>query len=86
MVNAVAEVVVAPARIGAKAAGGGTHAVAIGPFDDARSGAQGGTADGVIFGASPKTQDHEIRGLALPPGRIADFGRGDPEDWFIEKI
>lgn len=43
-------------------------------------GGEGGTADGVVLGSGPETEDHEIGLLGLPPEWIADVPLGNPED------
>ena len=80
MVGAVAEVVEAKFCIGEKTTGGGAHAVAIGPFDDAGCGKEGGSADRVVFGSGPESENDEIGLLGLPPKWIAYVGGGRPEN------
>ena len=62
------------------AAGCGAHAIAVRPLDDAGGGGEGGPPNGIVFGSGPKAQDHKIRLLVLPPGRVANIRRGGPED------
>ena len=80
MVGAVTKVVEAAFSVGEETTGGSAHAIAIGAFDDAGCGGEGGAADGVVFGAGPETEDDEVRLLGLPPERIADVRGGRPEN------
>lgn len=80
MVGAVAEVVEATFSIGEETAGGGAHAVAIGAFDDVRRGGKGGSANGIVFGAGPETEDNEIRLMGLPPDGVSNVEGGRPEN------
>ena len=86
MVGAVAEVVEASFCIGEESAGGGAHAIAIGTFDDVGRGGEGGTADGVVLGSGPETEDNEIGLLELPPDGAADFRGRRPEDWLFRNF
>ena len=86
MVGAVAKVVEAAFCVGKETAGGGAHAVAIGAFDHAGGGREGRSADGVVFGTSPETEDNEIGLLGLPPERVSNVEWGRPEEWFIENF
>ena len=86
MEGAVAEVVEATFRVDEETAGGGAHAVAIGPFDDAWCGGEGGEADGVVFWAGPEPEDDEIGFLGLPPEWVADVRGGRPEDWLFRNF
>jgi len=78
--GAVAEVVEATFCISKKSTGGSAHAVAIGAFDDMGCSRKGGSADGVVFGAGPEAEDHEIGLLGLPPEWVADVLLGNPEN------
>ena len=80
MEGAVAKVVEAAFCVGEETAGGGAHAVTIGAFDDMGCSRDSGTAGGVVFGASPEAEDHEIGLLGLPPEWVADVLLGNPED------
>ena len=81
----VAEVVEAAFCVGEESAGGGAHAVAIGPFDDVGGGGEGGSADGVVLGASPEAENDEVGffGIATRVGyerrRERARGLGPPE-------
>ena len=86
MVGVVAEVVEPAFGVGEKAAGGGAHAVAIGPFDDAGCSRKGGSADRVVFGSSPETEDDEVGMMILPPEGIADVRGRRPENGIIENF
>ena len=80
MEGAVAEVVEATFRVGEETTGGSTHSIAIGTLDDVGCSRKGGSADGVVLGASPETEDNEIGMMGLPPDWVADFRVGRPED------
>jgi len=80
VVGAVSEVVEAAFSVGEETAGSGAHAVAIGTLDDAWGGREGGSANGVVFGAGPEAKDNEIGFLGLPPEWIADVRGGRPEN------
>ena len=80
MVGAVAEVVEPAVGVGGKTAGGSAHAVAIGAFDDVGCGRESSSADGVILGTGPESEDNEIGLLGLPPAGVADVGGRRPED------
>ena len=83
MVGAVTEVVEATFRVDEETAGGGAHAVAIGPFDDVGGGGEGGEANGVVLGSGPESEDDEIGFLGLPPEGVKNVeGRG-PENRII---
>ena len=86
MVGAVAEVVEAAFRRCKKTTGGSAHAVAIGSFDDAGCGREGSSADRVVLGASPETENDEIGLLGLPPEWIADVRGERPEDGIIWNV
>jgi len=80
VVGAVAEVVEASFCISKKSTGGSAHAVAISAFDDVGCSKEGGSADGVVLGTGPETEDHEIGFLGLPPDWVADVLLGNPEN------
>jgi hypothetical protein len=80
VVGAVAKIVEPAFDVGWKTAGGSAHAVAIGSFDNVRCGGKGGSANGIVFGAGPETEDNEIGLLELPPERIADVLLRNPEN------
>ena len=80
MVDAVTEVVEPTFSVGKETAGGSTHAVAIGSFNNVGCGREGGAADGVVLGTGPESEDHEIEFVRLPPEWIVDVGGGRPED------
>jgi len=86
VVGAVAEVVEASFCIGEESAGGGAHAIAIGTFDDVGRGGEGGTADGVVLGSGPETEDDEIGLLGLPPTGVTNVEGGRPEDWLFRNF
>ena len=86
MVGAVAKVVEPAFCVGEETAGSGAHAVAIGAFDNLRCGGKGGSADRVILGSSPETEDDQIGMMNLPPFFISNLGCRGPEDWFIENF
>ena len=76
----VAEVVEPAFGVGEESAGGGAHAVAIGPFDDVGGGGKSGLADGVVLGAGPEAEDDEIGMMILPPEWVADVRGRRPEN------
>ena len=80
MVGAVAEVVEAAFCVGEETAGGGPHAVAIGTFDDAGCGGKGGSANQIVFGAGPETENGEVGFLGLPPEWVADVLLRNPKN------
>lgn len=80
MVGAVAEVVEPAFCVGKETAGGSTHAIAIGAFDDVGCGREGSSADRVVLGAGPETKNDEIGFVGLPPERIADVLLRNPEN------
>ena len=43
-------------------------------------GGEGGSADGVVLGASPEAENDEVGFLGLPPEWVADVRGGGPED------
>ena len=86
MVGAVTEVVEPTFSVGEETAGGSTHAVAIGSFNNVGCGREGRSADGVVLRASPETENDEIRLLGLPPEWIADVGGRGPEDWLFRNF
>ena len=79
----VAEVVEPAFGVGEESAGGGAHAVAIGPFDDVGGGGEGGEANGVVLGAGPEAKDDEIGFLGLPPDWVADVLLRNPKNRII---
>ena len=82
----VAKVVEPAFCVGEKTAGSGAHAIAIGPFDDAGGGREGGSADRVVLGTGPESKDHEIGLLRLPPEWIADVLLRNPENGIIWNV
>ena len=82
----VAEVVEPAFGVGEESAGGGAHAVAIGPFDDVGGGGEGGSADGVVLGASPEAENDEVGFLGLPPEWVTNVGGRGPEDWVLQNF
>ena len=85
-VSAVAKVVEAAFSVSEETAGGGAHAVAISAFDDVGCSRKGGSADGVVLGSGPKTEDNEIGMMILPPFFISNLGWRGPEDWFFRNF
>ena len=82
----VAEVVEATFCVDEETAGGGAHAVAIGAYDDVGGDGESGAADGVVFGAGPKSENDEIGFLGLPPAGVTNVGGGRPEDRIILNV
>ena len=80
MVDAVTEVVEPTFSVGKETAGGSTHAVAIGSFNNVGCGREGSSADGVILGTGPESEDNEIGLLGLPPAGVADVLLRNPEN------
>ncbi len=76
----IAEVVVAAFEEGERPAGGGAHAVAVRPFDDAVGGGEGGAADGIVFGAGPESEDDEIGMMILPPKGVENVLLRNPKN------
>ena len=72
MIGAVTKVVKATFRICKKTAGGSAHAVAIGAFDDVGGGRECSSADRVVLGTGPESEDDQIGFVGLPPDWIAD--------------
>ena len=72
MVGAVAKVVEAAFSVGGETAGGSAYAVAIGPFDDMGCGRECSSADRVVLGTGPESEDDQIGFVGLPPDWIAD--------------
>ena len=79
-VSAVAEVVEAAFCVGEESAGGGAHAVAIGPFDDVGGGRKSSASDRVLLGTSPETEYNEIGLLGLPPEWVSNVLLRNPEN------
>jgi len=86
VVGAVTEVVEAAFSVGEETAGGSAHAVAIGAFDDMGCSRKGGSANGVVLGTSPESENDEIGFLGLPPERIADVLLRNPENRIILNV
>ena len=86
MVGAVAKVVEAAFSIGEETAGGGAQAVAIGAFDYAGCGREGGAADGGVLGSGPEAKDDEIGMMILPPEWIVDVLLRNPENRIILNV
>ena len=86
MVGAVAEEVEATFCISKESTRGSAHAIAIGTFDDVGRGGEGGTADGVVLGSGPETEDNEIGLLELPPTGVTNVQGGRPEDGIILNV
>ena len=86
MVGEVAEVVEAAFCVGEETTGCGAHAVAIGTFDDAGCGGDGGSSDGVVLGSGPESKDDEIGLLGLPPLIVSNLGLGNPKNRVILNV
>ena len=86
MVGAVAEVVEAAFSVGEETAGGSAHAIAIGSFDDPGCGREGSSANGVVLGTGPETEDDEIGMMILPPEWVSNVEGGRPEDWLFRNF
>ena len=84
--GAVTEVVEAAFYVSEETTGGGPHAVAIGAFDDSWGGREGSTANRVVFGTGPKTENHKIGPLKLPPLFVSNLGRGNPKNRIILNV
>ena len=86
MVGAVTEVVEATFSVGKETAGGSTHAVAIGSFDDPGCGRKGSATDGVVFGSGPEAKNDQIGLFGLPPTGVTNVEGGRPEDWLFRNF
>ena len=86
MEGAVAEVVEATFCISKESTRGSAHAVAIGAFDDMGCSRKGGSANGVVLGSGPETEDNEIGLLELPPTGVTNVEGARPEDWLFRNF
>jgi hypothetical protein len=86
LVGTIAKVVEATFSVGEESARSCAHAVAIGAFDYAAGSREGSSADGVVLGSSPETEDDEIGMMILPPFFISNLGWRGPEDWLFRNF